>query len=63
MYECACPLVHVRRCFKPCSYWNGKEWREAGAEERPTRGGKERAREREERPVASENPFVISVDC
>lgn len=40
MYVCACLLVHVRHCFKLSSYWNGKEWRKAGAEEQATRGGK-----------------------
>ena len=59
---CACLLVHVRHCFKLSSYWNGKEWRRAGAEEQATRGGK-RERGRAEGPLASENPFVISVDC
>lgn len=30
---CACLLVRVKHCFKLSSYWNGKEWRKAGAEE------------------------------
>lgn len=59
VYTCACLLVHVRHCFKLSSYWNGKEWRKTSSEEQATRGGK---REREG-PLASENPFVISVDC
>ncbi len=44
----ACLLVHVRHCFKLSSYWNGKEWRKAGAEEQATPGG-ERESEREQR--------------
>lgn len=59
--ECACPLVHVRHCFKQSSYWNGKEWRRAGAEEQATGGGT-RERGGAEGPLASGNPLVISVD-
>lgn len=51
--ERACLLVHVRHCFKLSSYWNGKEWRKAGAEEQATPGGK-RERERESREATGE---------
>lgn len=58
----ACLLVHVRHCFKLSGYWNGKEWRRAGAEEKATWGGK-RERMRAEGPPVRENAFVVPVDC